>query len=53
MSNESFNPDIEIGDMRYDIDDANKDNIENIRRILDKIAIILTDIDNRLKGLGG
>jgi len=53
MSNESRSPDLKVGELRYDLDDANRDNIESIRIILDNIAEILVDIDIRLTALGG
>ncbi len=53
MTNESKNPDLKLGDLRYDIDDASKYNIETLRTMFDTLSAILIDIDERLKALGG
>jgi hypothetical protein len=53
MSDESKNPDLKVGDIRYDLDQPNRDNMEIIRNVLDNLTVILKDIDTRLKALGG
>ena len=53
MSDESRSPDLKVGDLRYDLDSANRDNIESMQIVLDNILVILIDIDNRLTALGG
>ena len=43
--------DIELNELRLDTDDKSRDNTESIRDSLNKIQIIISDIDNRLKAL--
>jgi len=45
------NYDIELNDIRFDLDQKSRDNAESIRDSLEKIQLILNDIDSRLKAL--
>jgi len=47
----TINYEIELNEVRLDIDDKSRDNIENVRDALNKIQLILLDIDARLKVL--
>ena len=42
---------IELDELRLEENDVSRDNIEAVRRSLEKIQLILNDIDQRLKAL--
>lgn len=43
--------DIELDELRLDIDEVSRDNIKAIRQAMDNLQAFLDDIDTRLKAL--
>lgn len=45
------NYDVELAEMRLDIDEEHRDNAETLRDSIDRIQVILNDINKRLEAL--
>ena len=51
MANESRSPQIQLGELKLEVDNVMRDNIVEIKDALERIELILVDIDNRLKAV--